>query len=526
MKIKPLFIFLLIFTLVWNYSCTKDTKPPINSTNRVILSTLSVSSIGQTTARSGGEITSDGGDTISERGVCWATSTNPTVDQSRSIDGSGIGNYVSIIENLLPNTQYYVRAYIKNAQGTLYGNQVMFRTLAGVPNLETTQASSIGATSANIGGRNIVSSGSSVTAKGVCWSSTNQNPTISNAFIVSGSGTANFAVTVNNLNPNTTYYVRAFATNSAGTGYGNTIQFRTLNVQVPSLTTVTISSITQNSAISGGNVSNDGGAAVTQRGICWSTSSNPTIANFRSLNGAGIGSFTAQMTNLQPNTTYYVRSYATNAAGTGYGQQFSFRTLNAQLATITTNSATSITRSSANSGGTIFSDGGSAVIQRGICWSTSSNPTISNSRTVDGSGVGSFFSQMTGLQANRTYYVRAYAVNSVGTSYGNQVIFTTQSFQLPTVNTSSIFNIGRTSASGGGSVTDDGGYTVTERGICWSLNTNPTISNSRTVNGSGLGSFSSSMTSLLPGRVYYVRAYARNALGISYGSQFSFRTNN
>jgi hypothetical protein len=151
--------------------------------------------------------------------------------------------------------------------------------------------------------------------------------------------------------------------------------------------------------------------------------------------------------------------------------------------------------------------------------------TIANSLTINGSGFGSFLSQMTNLQSNQTYYVRAYAINSVGTAYGSQVSFTTLSNQLPSITTSTILNIARTSAQGGGNIIDDGGLFITQRGVCWSTIQNPTISNSRTINGTGIGSFSSSITALQAGTIYYVRAYATNALGTSYGIQSSFRTN-
>ena len=99
----------------------------------------------------------------------------------------------------------------------------------------------------------------------------------------------------------------------------------------------------------------------------------------------------------------------------------------ATLPTVTTNTVSNITPTTATSGGNIIADGGASVTARGVCWSTSQNPTVSNSHTTDGSGTGSFSSSISGLTANTTYYVRAYATNSVGTAYGNEVSFTTLS---------------------------------------------------------------------------------------------------
>jgi uncharacterized protein (TIGR02145 family) len=130
------------------------------------------------------------------------------------------------------------------------------------------------------------------------------------------------------LTINTTYYVRAYATNSAGTGYGNELTFKTTTAAiVPTLTTTQVISITSKSAVSGGNISSDGGSNVTTRGVVWSTNPNPTISlTTKTTNGNGIGTFASDMVDLLANTTYYVRAYATNSAGTGYGNEISFTT--------------------------------------------------------------------------------------------------------------------------------------------------------------------------------------------------------
>jgi hypothetical protein len=94
------------------------------------------------------------------------------------------------------------------------------------------------------------------------------------------------------------------------------------------------------------------------------------------------------------------------------------------IPTLTTTDATNITVNSATSGGVITKDGGKAVTAYGVCWSTSSNPTTSDSHTTDGKGAASFTSNITGLTPNTLYYVRAYATNSVGTAYGNEISFT------------------------------------------------------------------------------------------------------
>lgn len=198
-----------------------------------------------------------------------------------------------------------------------------------------------------------------------------------------------------------------------------------INLEIPTVTTDSATFITQSSATSGGDVTSDGGAAVTARGVCWSISSNPTLADDYTIDGSGLGSFVSSITGLTSNTTYYVRAYATNTVGTAYGDELSFTTLPPVLPIVTTDSVSAITDTTATCGGEVSDDGGAAVTARGVCWSTSSNPTLADNFTVDGSGLGVFVSNLTGLTPNTNYFVRAYATNSVGTAYGNEFDFMT-----------------------------------------------------------------------------------------------------
>ena len=200
------------------------------------------------------------------------------------------------------------------------------------------------------------------------------------------------------------------------------------------------------------------------------------------------------------------------------------------LATVTTNNVTSITANSAICGGNVSSDGGNTITARGICWSTSQKPTTEDNATYSGIGIGSFTANITGLEAGTTYYVRAYAVNSKGTAYGEERSFRTQSngggttAGLPTVETSTPTNVTTTSAVCGGNVTSDGGSTVTARGVCWSTSSNPTVYDNKTIDGSTLGQFTSNISGLQSNTTYYVRAYATNSQGTAYGTQKTFTT--
>lgn len=197
------------------------------------------------------------------------------------------------------------------------------------------------------------------------------------------------------------------------------------------------------------------------------------------------------------------------------------------LATVDTTAVTGITTTTATSGGSVVTDGGATVTARGVCWNTTVNPTIADSHTTDGSGTGSFTSSLTGLTPGTTYFVAAYATNSVGTSYGFDATFTTTTtttVTLPTVTTVAPTNVTGTTATSGGNVSSDGGGTVTARGVCWSVAPNPTVGDAHTTDGSGTGAFTSLITVLSPSTPYHVRAYATNSAGTAYGDDQVFTT--
>lgn len=208
-------------------------------------------------------------------------------------------------------------------------------------------------------------------------------------------------------------------------------------------------------------------------------------------------------------------------------------------AEVETSQVTNLTSSSATAGGVVTSDGGSSVVERGVCWSKSSMPTVGDNHLTSGTGVGSFTCDITGLEAATTYYVRAYAINNVGIGYGSQSTFTTLTSggngggggggnpaDLPVVTTSEVTNITGSSAKGGGDVVSNGASNVTDRGICWSTDHNPTVEGNHISCGTGTGSFIADMTDLTLETTYYVRAYAMNAAGTAYGAEVSFVTVN
>ena len=401
-----------------------DEKYFTTRSGKASLTTADITDITINSAKGGGDVTSDGGDDVLKKGVCWDLLNNVSLNKYTGIteNGTGTGSFTADLAGLIPGKSYYVKAYACTSVDTTYGNEKQFSTLSGIATLFTTRITKITLNSATGGGNITDDGGAEITARGICWS-TSQNPTITDSKTVDGSGTGSFISSLSSLQLNTSYYVRMYATNTVTTSYGNQQGFTTKD-GFATLTTTVITEITGNSATGGGNITDDGGAEITARGICWSTSQNPTITDSKTVDGSGTGSFTSSLSSLQTNTSYYVRTYATNTVTTSYGNQQEFTTLDGK-ADVTTAEVTDITVTSAICGGDVTSDNGFTVTARGVVWSTSSNPTVESylGITNNGSGQGSFTSDITGLTEQITYYVRAYATNTYGTNYGEERVF-------------------------------------------------------------------------------------------------------
>ncbi len=400
--------------------------------------------------------------------------------------------------------------------------------LAANLTVSTQAVNSIASTTAT-GNGNIESLGSSnPTAHGVCWNTTG-TPTTSDSLTNEGGASATGAFTSNitGLSPNTTYYVRAYATNTDGTVYGSQVSFTTNGV-VPTVTTQAVTSITATSATGNGNLTALGVPNPISHGFCWNTTGTPTTGDTIANRGgaSSTGAFTANISSLNPNTTYYVRAYATNSAGTSYGSQVSFTT-DPLAPTVTTQAVTSITTTTATGNGNITSLGAPNPTAHGICWNTTGTPTTADNTTNGGaaSSTGAFTGNITGLSTYTTYYVRAYATNTAGTSYGNEVYFTTNGV-VPTVTTQAVSSITASTATGNGNITALGIPNPTSHGFCWNTTGTPTTGDSTTNAGaaSSTGAFTGNITGLSGSTTYYVRAYATNVAGTSYGTQVSFTT--
>jgi uncharacterized protein (TIGR02145 family) len=275
-----------------------------------------------------GNVASNGGTNITSMGFCWNTTGHPGLTDFHVLYGTpGTGDFSSTISGLTNYTDYHVRAYAQNSAGISFSQEVIFNSgnTATMPVLTTVAVTNITGTSAVSGGNILSDGGSPVIARGVCWNSSG-TPTITDNMTNNGSGSGTFTSNMTTLVMGTTYYVRAYATNALGTAYGDQYQFTTPTL--PVLTTTLISSITQTGATGGGNVTSAGGGVITQRGICWSqTNPTPGLSDLYTNDGTGSGIFSSSLSGLSAYTLYYVRAYATNSAGTGYGNVVTFTTL-------------------------------------------------------------------------------------------------------------------------------------------------------------------------------------------------------
>jgi hypothetical protein len=387
----------------------------------------------------------------------------------------------------------------------------------------TNPVTPIGTTTATCGGNTITGTiTGSITVKGVCWATT-ANPTTALATkTTDGTGNSNFPSSLTSLTSSSTYYVRAYVTDGSGTYYGANVVFTTLG-----LTTTAATSITSTTAISGANsISGFSLGSISSSGVCWSTSATPTVGGGNLTLNTIIGSvFTSYITGLSAGTLYYVRSYIISGIDTYYGNQITLTTSSVLPIVTTTSTIASITISGATVSGNVSSDGGSTVTARGIQYSLFPNMT-SPGTSASGTGTGGFSATLTGLTLGTTYYVRAYATNTTGTSYGAIYNFTT--LGGPLVETVIPYSITSSTAQVGCNILSIGGSVLTARGVVISTSPGPTLSTGSVFSdlyyGSAVPQYLTKLTSLNKDTTYYIRAYATNTQGTSYGEELIFST--
>ncbi len=331
---------------------------------------------------------------------------------------------VNVINNTfdtLDNTIDGINSSMDNMDNTIDSLRNRIEELEGnhtPPTVMTTGVSEVSYTTANLNGSVVYIGGAPVAARGFCYD-TVLHPTVESSMVSCGSGGGSFSANLLNLNSSTTYYVRAYATNMWGTNYGEEKTFTTLTEYAPSVEIAAATDIDFTSFTCSGDVTDSGTYTVTARGFCYATTPDPVMTGEHVHLGNGIGPFSVTFAELVPETTYYVRAYAVNAVGVAYSNAITVTTLTPTLPTVTTDSVSSYNECFA----TVTSDGGAPVTQRGFCYDTLPNPTTESNVVFVGDGVGEFEAVLSGLPVGKLYFVKAFATNAKGTTYGNQFDF-------------------------------------------------------------------------------------------------------
>jgi hypothetical protein len=466
-------------------------KPPT-------VTTTDASAITTTTASSGGTVTDAGNLTVTARGICWNTGGTPTTSDSKTSDGSGTGAYASSLTSLSPGTKYYVRAYATNSLGTSYGSEINFTTQTTAPTVNTPASSSISDTTVTLGGSIAATGGAHITERGVYWSTTNGFTPPGQGTKASETGdwnaTGAFTVSVSSIPAGSTIYYKAFAKNSAGTGWSSQSSFNSLK----SDQTITFDEPAEKTY--GNDAFNLTATASSTLTVTYA-SSDTTVATISGSTVTIVGAGSTTITASQAGNSTY------NAA-TDVQQTL---TVNKKTLTATADNK-SRNYGENNPDFTVSYDSfvGSDTAAKldtaptASCTATSSSPA--NTYNIVPSG---------GSDDDYTF------------SYTNGTL--TVNAVAATVASPSSVTTSPTSATLGGTISDLGGVKVTERGIYWSETdgfTPPTEGTkvSETGNWNSTGAFTVSVSSIPAGSTIYYKAYAKNSAGTGYSAQSSFAT--
>lgn len=486
--------------------------------------------------------------TIKEKGICYGQTTNPSVDGTKISDSSTEHKVTATITGLKEGDTYHARAYAITRDGTFYSGDIAFTT-------ETTYAPSVSKpsvynkteTGAKVRASIRTNGGLEVTAKGICYSSTNAKPTLEDQVAISTEADNSILVSLSDLQGGVTYYVRSYATNAKGTGYSEEVeQFTTTKHTEPTLNGLNVMNIKDDNAEASASIANIGGEGETieERGFVVSTSGDPTIDGYNTtkfVSSSTEDAFSTKLTGLRYNTLYYIRAYAINKVGTGYSKTLSFETGSSERATLGELKCTKTEAHSLSFSFEVTSTGGAELTSQGFMWRKSNESEYTN---VSGKLTGNTVTgTITGLTENTGYYVCGYVENKNGETSTRYTTFNTSKLppgegdnptpgdddgtKKPTVGYTNVSEIYATTAWLSANIESDGKLTITEKGFLWMVDdgTELTTENgTKIIVTSGSTSMRHKLTGLTGKTRYRVRAYAINAKGISYGSDRTFTT--
>jgi len=474
------------------------------------VTTQVASSVGETTATGNGNITDTSGTDCDERGAEWGTTPGSYPNSATDVGTFGVGTFTKGMTGLSPGTKYYYRAKAHNLIGWAYGGEQNFTTKPNPP--IALSATAISTTQINLGWAK-----GSGAEKTMIRRKTESYPTSPDDGdqIYFDVGTSRSVI---GLSRATTYYFRAWSY-KAEASYSDeySSDSAVTNPEVPTVTTQAVTDIGPNSATGNGTITDNGGEACTKRGVCWNTTGTPTTADNKSEESGsfGVGSFSRPITGLVVSKKYYVRAYAINSLGTGYGSQVDFVTGIGAPSNLT---ATTISTTQINLTWTKGTGAVNTVIRRKV----DSAPTSVTDGVEVYNGPGTSHNDTT-CSAGVHYYYRAWSYSVVS---GYSVEYDTADSSTvvsPSVTTSAATLIGDVNATLNGVVADDGGEACQVRfqygtTVAYGINTDWQTGKVTA------DTFLQRITGLTQLTTYHFRAQIRNSAGTANGADATFTT--
>lgn len=487
------------------------------------LNILTVENTSSTSVIINGEIVFPGTPSYIERGFVYCTTSSPTIENTIAKLTSPVtseNKFSYALDKLTLGQEYYVRAYVVSKIDTVYSsNEIKFSTYASVPTFTTSAVTDI-----NIDNGSVVMNAlieyvgdPEYIERGFTYSTENAPDINDTKIVAGGSGTGEYHIKVNNLELDKEYFVRAYLRTPVDVYYGNEVSFLTATSPAEvSICNVSNKNTVDGSVVFSADILNVGTPLYTERGFVYSLSTNPTIYDNKvPVYGTGSGEYTAKVSGLSLDKEYHLKAYAINKAGVSYSSHEVIFNINTSPAEV---EIKDVANKNTSDGSVVFNgnivyEGDPTYTERGFVYGLSNNPTINDTKVkIDGHGTGNYSAKISGLELDRMYYVRSYAINAFGTVYSK----TEKSFSISTAPPSlglaivTDMDLNNRTATITADLISTGDPACTERGFIYGLYNSPTNSNNTKlpVSGTSTGRYVAYVNSLELNKTYYVWAYA------------------
>lgn len=522
-------VCMLLFLLPFVMGCEEDKEPSVYSPT---LTTNSVTGLSRFGATFQGTVTKHP-DSTGDLAIGFLYSTSTSLSNAQEVNATPVdgNNYTAAVVGLTPGEKYYYCIFARSGKSVVKGKTSSFNTEDAIPpSLSIAEATEVTESGATLTATILDNGGYEPTVRGFAYAMYVENagdPTLDdNTKLVIGD---KFEITLSDLAANTTYIVRPYATNDAGTGYGESVKFTTSQQKIPMVIANGSGSLANKpvevvayEAVCMGAVTEDHGFTVTEYGFCYSTESRqPTIESSQHIKAQdGAKGFSATLKGLTASTKYYMRAYAKSEKGVGYSATVEFTTDKEQVVSLTQATVTDRTSSSVTITAQMAYESFSTIKEKGICYGQTANPSVDGTKISDSSTEHKVTATITGLKEGDTYHARAYAITRDGTFYSGDIAFTTETTYAPSVSKPSVYDKTETGAKVRASIRTNGGLEVTAKGICYSsTNAKPTLEDLVAISTEADNSILVSLSDLQGGVTYYVRSYATNAKGTGYSEE-------